>query len=134
MKEPNLHREAASLRKADVDRQLQGQQVPRRGKQGGGFDLAIEDGLIGLVRLSVREPFDGHPAAVTDLHFQLVAAQKPHADERIGVCFIDQNLTHLAVPDHFAHMHLEKTRASVGQCCPLGALPAQAQQRDQSWR
>src|SRR5437763_3555052 len=47
-----------------------------------------------------KQPPDRHFAARTDLHFQFVAPQESHSDQRIRVSFIDKDLPHLAVPDY----------------------------------
>src|SRR5262249_46345310 len=52
-------------------------------------------------------PLDGDPAASAYLDFQLMTSQELHADQWIGVCFVDEDSAHRAVPGQPTHIHVE---------------------------
>ena len=53
------------------------------------------------------QPLDRDLTARTDLDFQFATPQQSHADQWIGVCFINQDGAQFAIPLYFGHIYVK---------------------------
>ena len=58
-----------------------------------------------------------------NLDFKFVAFHQFHADQRLGIGFIDQQLARFSVPNHGCNIDVEQANAAIGSHAPSESVP-----------